>query len=666
MKIQEISEQELHNIRNDWARNVAFQKAIRSMDPAFGKACNDKDVPTAFEVLCQNQEILLDDEKFVYFLDFSHVMDINIGYRYGNLPPDYRIILSNSLQEMHISSPGNAFEMDYNRVLDALIVLCKRIVSKLEQKNIGNYEEKIKWFTNIINGRPQSFDEGIQRVLFLNQVLWQTDHRLVGLGLFDRYMNDLYEQDLEKHGDAFKSKAEASLESMLQILHRNYKYKSNLLFGDTGQIFVVGGTDLDGNYWYNDISLMLIRAIQKLQTPDPKVLLRVNSKTPDEVWQTAIECMATGVGTPLLSNDDVVIGRLENFGVPSEDAVNYATAACWEPLVFGKSSSLNNMTSLNYMKGLDYLFRRENLSLIDSFDGFFAKYLEYLDRNLNAVMRYVRHAVYQYDPVLSVFISGCREKGQDISQGGAEYQNAGITTTGLSNVVNSLINIKQYVFENQEYSLIEVKDLILNDFSANPRLPEQLRSRDKDYGSDDEWVIQITKEILQHTTERTNSFRTYLGGRLKFGVSAPSYIDAAKDFDASFDGRRFGEPFGVHISNENAGSYTEVLNFAASLDYGENRFNGNVIDFMVSPSFIEKNLSKFKYMLMAAVKEGIFQLQINVASSDVLIDAKRNPDRHKDLIVRVWGFSAFFVDLPEEYQDLLIRRALQNEKRDAA
>ena len=159
---------------------------------------------------------------------------------------------------------------------------------------------------------------------------------------------------------------------------------------------------------------------------------------------------------------------------------------------------------------------------------------------------------------------------------------------------------------------------------------------------------------------------TYLGGRLKFGVSAPSYIDAAKDFDASFDGRRFGEPFGVHISNENAGSYTEVLNFAASLDYGENRFNGNVIDFMVSPSFIEKNLSKFKYMLMAAVKEGIFQLQINVASSDVLIDAKRNPDRHKDLIVRVWGFSAFFVDLPEDYQDLLIRRALQNEKRDAA
>ena len=125
--------------------------------------------------------------------------------------------------------------------------------------------------------------------------------------------------------------------------------------------------------------------------------------------------------------------------------------------------------------------------------------------------------------------------------------------------------------------------------------------------------------------------------------------------------RKSGEPYKVHISNETASSYTQVLNFASMMDYCGNRFNGNVVDIMVNPDFIMDNKEKFKYLLMGAINKGFFQMQANVVSSDILIDAKEHPDKHTGLIVRVWGFSAYFNDLPDSYKTVLINRALISE-----
>ena len=133
------------------------------------------------------------------------------------------------------------------------------------------------------------------------------------------------------------------------------------------------------------------------------------------------------------------------------------------------------------------------------------------------------------------------------------------------------------------------------------------------------------------------------------------------NFPASFDGRKKGEPFGVHISNDKANSYTELVNFASNLDYNDNRFNGNVIDFFVTPNFIKDNYEKFLEFLLLSIKKGFFEMQMNVISSKQLLEARKNPDKFPNLIVRVWGFSAYFKDLPDEYKDYLIERALKNE-----
>jgi len=113
----------------------------------------------------------------------------------------------------------------------------------------------------------------------------------------------------------------------------------------------------------------------------------------------------------------------------------------------------------------------------------------------------------------------------------------------------------------------------------------------------------------------------------------------------------------VHISCKKAVGYTELISFASQLKYTGIAFNGNVVDFMLTPSFIENNFEKFLTFLKLAIKKGFFQMQMNVVSSSTLIKAKENPELYKNLIVRVWGFSAYFNELPEEYKDYLIERA---------
>ena len=132
---------------------------------------------------------------------------------------------------------------------------------------------------------------------------------------------------------------------------------------------------------------------------------------------------------------------------------------------------------------------------------------------------------------------------------------------------------------------------------------------------------------------------------------------------ASLDGRRDGDPLSTHISvNDGSVAYTELFCFASKLKYGEYTANGNVVDVIFSPDMVRNNKDKFASLIYGAIRQGVYEIQINVMSSSMLIEAKTHPELYPNLIVRVWGFSAYFNDLPEEYQNLLIKRAIESEK----
>lgn len=632
----------------------------RNIPEEFKQNGADRSYDEIFALICKNIRVEFPKRRFVYFIDQDYVMDTTKGYRYENLTPAYWKILSSGLEQLKYPDADTGFCESYNGVLNGLCILAERIVDKLAVEE-PEEREKAQWFKRIKDRPAAGFEEAIQRLLFINQVFWQTDHRLTGLGAWDFYLYPYFEKDMEA-GRLTEEEALCIIEEVYRILHDNYEYKSNVLMGDTGQIFVLGRSDLEGNYCCNKLTYLFIEAMKEVQLPEPKCLLRVNRKTPRELVELSLRAIVTGIGAPLFANDDVVIPGLIEFGIAPEDACEYTTSACWEPLIGGKSTSLNNMTALNYLKALDNLFKRADLEGIHNFEELVDCYLVFLRRNLNAVKRVLEPHRFQYNPLLSVFTEGCYEKKEDVSWGGARYHHVGITSVAIGNLVDSLMNIKELVFDTHEYSLTEVKQILISDFQGYEELKENLRKKEKFYGTDEEIVVDLTNHITGCVSEEIKGYRNYLGGKMKVGLSGPAYIDAARDFGASFDGRRKGEPFTVHISNEDNHGFTEVIRFASQMEYDRSRFNGNVVDLMVSPDFINNNWDKFVDFLMLCIDSGFFELQMNVVSSRTLIAARKNPERFPNLIVRVWGFSAYFKDLPEEYKEVLINRALKNEK----
>lgn len=624
----------------------------------------DKSYDEVFGLICKNIQIQISERRFVYFIDANYVMDTTKGYRYENLTPAYNKILHKGLCELKYPEEeiSNNFCQSYNLVLDHLMLLADRIIAELKPFG-AQMERQRQWFERLKNAPAEGFEEAIQRMLFINQIFWQTDHRLTGLGAWDSYLDEFYQTELA-NGSLNKVETLEILKDLYRVLHENYEYKSNVLKGDTGQIFILGKSDEQENYICNDLTYLFIEAMKEVQQSEPKCLLRVNKRTPRDLIETALESIVTGIGAPLLANDDVVIPELISFGVDIRDACEYGTSACWEPLISGKSSTLNNMTVLNYLKPLDNLLKREHLEDIRTFDDLLNRYLVYLKRNIRAVKRVLENYRFQYNPLLSVFTDDCYDKKMDVSWGGARYHHVGITSVAMGNLVDALLNIRELVFERRRYSLYEVKNILIKNFKDDEDLSGELKAKISKYGTDDERVVSLVNRIAACVSHEIEGYRSYLGGRMKVGLSGSAYMDAARKFGASFDGRKAGEPFTVHISNEDNDGFTEIINFASQIDYGKGRFNGNVVDFMVNPDLIYNNWDKFVDFLLLSIKSGFFEMQMNVVSSGILLEAREHPEKFPNLIVRVWGFSAYFKDLPEEYKDVLIERALRNEQKE--
>ena len=313
------------------------------------------------------------------------------------------------------------------------------------------------------------------------------------------------------------------------------------------------------------------------------------------------------------------------------------------------------------MEPLKSITDKTEFENVNSIEDFVKIYKEKLIIYLENFIKEINGRAFGEDTLLSLFTDNCIKENKDISNGGAKYNNYGFTGVGLPNAVNSILMINKYVFKDKKYTLEQFNDIRKNNFEDNKQLLKEIKEYKTKYGSDDDEVINLTNEIIKSVSKYFQGKTNPKGGKYKFGLSAPSYIDESRNFPASFDGRKNGEPFAVHISSDASNAYTELFQFASKLDYGENRFNGNVIDFIVSPSFIEDNFDKFVDFIVLSIKLGFFEMQMNVVSSKVLIEARKNPEKFPNLIVRVWGFSSYFKDLPDEYKNYLIERALKSE-----
>ncbi len=561
---------------------------------------------------------------------------------YDNLTPDYSILLNNSLKELYDNSNNS-------KTVDEIYVYLRKCIDY----SVTNFEE----LKNIIDNKCNSFHEALQRILFCNQLIWQEGHKLVGLGHLDWLLEPFYRTDIENNIIS-KNEALIYIKEFFLILHEHFSFKSSSLLGDTGQIVILGGINSNDDYKVNELTYLFIQAIQELHLPDPKVLVRVSSKMPVELLDKSIECISTGIGCPLFANDDVIIPLLQSYGYSREDSYNYGTSACWEPFIIGKSVDSNNIYQLNFLKPLLMVFNSiiEDDTKINNYSDLVFLYKKELERYVINSLKIVSQFKWEEYPLLALFI-------QKQPNNTPYYSDLGFTTVALSNTVNSLLNIQEFIFEKKILSLRELIVILKSDYQDNNKLQNLLKNNANFYGNDIETSVSLANDLFISLSNYIVENQSIISNRkIKVGVSSPSYISLSKNFPASPDGRKKGQPFNVHISNERAKDLTSVFSFAAKLNYSDNRFNGNVIDFMVTPAFLRSNRKQFRDMLKVSFEQGIFEMQINVLDSKTLISAKRNPENYQNLIVRVWGFSAYFNDLPDSYKDVLISRAIESER----
>ena len=560
-----------------------------------------------------------------------------------NIPVDYSLILDHSLQGLK----QNYYDSRVFGLLDGAL--------EYAIADAGKNAKTKSWLTDIKDKKCEHFDEALQRILFVNSLLWQTGHRLNGLGRLDKILQSYYDEDIAS-GYLTKGEIKKCILDFMNALHRDYYYKSNSLKGDTGQIIICGGLKSNGEYFFNDLTSLFIDCNKAMRTPDPKVLLRVAENMPRGLLANAIDCMKYTGGSPLLSNDKIVIKSMVDYGYSREDAYDYATSACWEPLVSGCSADPNNIGSLDFIKCLNTALE----SSPKNYDQLVNAFKDSVKQEFETIVNRINTIKFEYDPLLSVFIRDCAKNQKDVSVGGARYNDYGILTAGLGNAINAIININHLIYKEKRLSLTQLKEHASGNFTDN-NLHHVLKNDYSKFGTDDPDVIELTNEIIDFINSFLPKKKNSLSGHMKFGLSSPQYLKLGERDGASLDGRYAYMPLDTHISCQKQVSYTELFNFASKIKYTGANVNGNVVDFIITPSFMDNNFEKFVSFIQTAIKNGFFQMQMNILDSKTLKAAKANPEQYKSLIVRVWGFSAYFVELPESYQDMLIKRAMINE-----
>ena len=621
------------------------------------KGENPRSVGGDIKALLSQVEVVIPESGFVYFID-EHKTIALPGNVFNNMTVDYEKLLVQGFNERLAELTGDdEYVRQIRLVGEGLENLVGRIVEGLRSSNHPEKEKRIEEFQNMLVRPAQGFEEALQRTMFFNQIMWQTRHRLNGFGHMDWFLDRYYQKDIAV-GSIIETDVDRMLDDFYTKLAANAYYKADALVGDIGQIIVLGGLKEDGTYFYSKLTEQIMRAQARINVPDPKTILRVSEKMPRELMDVAVECLESATGSPMFANDDVIIPLLIAFGYPKEDAYTYCVSACWEPFIVGKAFEQNNMATYDFSVAFDRLMNEA--STITSFNQMLDKYIALNEEVFKEFLINIKAQKWARDPFVSFITDDCNEKHEDLSEGGAKYNNYGVTTVAIANVVDSLLNIRKLVFEDKKYTLDQLAELRKKNFDGADDLVAFCRDS-RYYGRENEEVLDIVNRITSSQSEIAEQFKNMFGGTIKFGLSSPGYNASCKKMLGDFSGRKAGDPYNTHISCTAVG-YTELVNFSGKIEYDHQRFNGNVDDFFVSPDFLKNNKDKFVTFMMLAIKQGFFEMQMNIMSSTTLIDAKAHPEKYPGLIVRVWGMSAYFNELPDSYKELLINRAIAAEK----
>ena len=583
----------------------------------------------------------------------------------SNISPDYettiRLGLGARKKEVEarlakgdVDGQGRLFLESVLVCIDALQDLIGRYEAKAREEGEDDTADVL---AKIRTDGATSFREALQLLRALHFALWAADNYHNTLGRFDQYMYPYFRHDID-NGILSEDEAFNLLEEFFLTCNKDSDFYPGMQQGDNGQSIVLGGRDAEGNYLFNELSRMCLKASYELRLIDPKINIRVDSKTPDEVFEEGSRLTKIGLGFPQYSNDDVVIPGLIRKGYSEEDARDYVVAACWEFIIPKVAMDIVNIDGLS----LAACVKKALPQLKDSpdYESFYEAVENEIFKEADRICSRHKDLYMIPSPMMSLLMDGTIAKARDISLG-CRYNNFGIHGTGLATAADSLAALKAFFFEGKRFTAERLMDALEHDFKNDPELKDMLRKEAPKMGQDNDMADAIGTALLDSFDKALEGRVNERGGIYRAGTgTAMYYIWHAKDLGATPDGRTAEENIPANYSPslfmKQQGPVSVIKSF--SKPHLQRVINGGplTLEFDQTVFRNEESIRKLGMLVKTFITLGGHQLQLNTVSREELLDAKAHPEKHRQLIVRVWGWSGYFVELDECYQDHVISR----------
>lgn len=440
----------------------------------------------------------------------------------------------------------------------------------------------------------------------------------------------------------------------------------------------LGGVKADGSDAVNELTFLILDVIEEMRLLQPSSMVQISKKNPDAFLHRALKIVKTGFGQPSIFNTDAIIQELLRQGKSIEDARNGGASGCVEAGAFGKEAyiltgyfNLPKILEITLYNGQDpRTGKRIGIETGDpsgftSFDQLMDAYKKQLQHfiNIKIAGNNIIERLFAKNiptPFLSLFIDDCIAKGKDYIDGGPRYNTSYIQGVGLGSITDSLTSLKYHVFDKKDISMKTMLDALKSDFAGYEDLHRRLVYETPKYGNDDDYADQQARTVFNMFFEAVDGRPTARGARFRINMlPTTSHVYFGSVIGALPDGRKAGFPLSEGISPvQGADTHgpTAVLKSAAKIDHIKT--GGTLLNQKFSPSFFKDDtaIQKLGALVRSYFRLDGHHIQYNVVSAETLRDAQKHPEKYRDLIVRVAGYSDYFNDLGEDLQNEIIRR----------
>ncbi len=443
-----------------------------------------------------------------------------------------------------------------------------------------------------------------------------------------------------------------------------------------------GGLKEDGSDGVNEVTFLVLDVIEEMRLVQPSSSIQVSKKNPDRFIKRATKIIRTGFGQPSVFNCDLIVQELVRMGKSVADARNGGSSGCVEVGAFGKESyiltgyfNLPKVLELTLNNGVDPRTGRllgpqtGDPERFETFEQLFDAYRQQLNYLMDIKMRGNNvierlYATYMPAPFLSILIDDCIAKGKDYHDGGARYNTNYVQGVGLGTITDALTAIKCHVFDHKGVSMSQLLSALRRDFEGEESLRQTLLERTPKYGNDDDYADDVMRSVFEVYFDAVDGRPNTKGGRYHINLLPTTvHVYFGSVIGATPDGRKAGLPLSEGISPvQGADRYgpTAVLKSAAKMDHA--RTGGTLLNMKFNPQVLdgEESLDKLTQLIRSYFRLDGHHIQFNVVDAETLREAQKHPERNRDLIVRVAGYSDYFVDLGRDLQNEIIARTEQS------